>query len=72
MEIKKDLSFLKSHIPRPNIYENIEQLSYGELLTAISNVKLNLSKITDKKIYEHQSNYYRLLVNELDKRQNSI
>lgn len=65
-------SYIKSNIPRSYIYENIEQLSYGELITAISNIKNNLSKINDRELYKHQSNYYKLLVKELDKRQINI
>lgn len=65
-------AYIKSNIPRSCIYENIEQLSYGELITAISNIKYNLSKTNDKELYKHQSNYYKLLVKELDKRQTSI
>lgn len=67
---------LKTHKIRPIIYENIEQLSYGELLTAINNIKKQLLEIDNKDdnkdLYNHQSNYYNLLVAELDKRQTFI
>ena len=52
----------------PQIYENIEQLTYGELLTAINNIK--------EKLYQEGINvehadmqYYIALITELDKRQ---
>lgn len=63
---------LNTHSIRPNIYENIEQLSYGELLVAINNIKKQLSEIDDADLYQHQSNYYNLLVAELDKRHTCI
>lgn len=52
----------------PQVYENLEQLTYGELLTAIDNIR--------EKIYEQgidvqneDMSYYIALMKELDKRQ---
>ncbi len=52
----------------PIVYENIEQLTYSELLNAISNIK--------KRLYEQGINidkadfqYYIALAKEIDKRQ---
>ena len=49
---------------KPIVYQNVEGLSYGELLIAISNIK--------NVIREYTSDYYKLLVAELDKRQKEI
>ena len=57
---------------KPIVYQNVEGLSYGELLTAISNIKNVMNNTEDKDIREYTSDYYKLLVAELDKRQKEI
>lgn len=52
----------------PQIYENIEQLTYSELLNAISNIKnklYNQGVDVDKADFQ----YYIALVQEMDARQ---
>jgi hypothetical protein len=52
----------------PQVYENLEQLTYGELLTALDNIREKLySQGVDT---EHADMmYYIALMQELDKRQ---
>ena len=52
----------------PQVYENLEQLTYGELLTALDNIREKLySQGIDT---EHADMmYYIALMQELDKRQ---
>lgn len=57
---------------RPIVYQNVTELSYGELLEAISNIKNVMNNTADKDIKEYTSDYYKLLVEELDKRQKEI
>ena len=54
-------------------YKNLEELSYGELVTALENIK---NKIMNSDVLEEKgvvsasdANYYNALVAELDKRQ---
>ena len=56
-----------------NTYKNLEELSYGELVTALENIK---NKIMNSDVLEEKgvvstsdANYYNALVAELDKRQ---
>jgi hypothetical protein len=66
-DIKQDVIKMTSQV-----YENLETLTYRELLTAINNIK--------EKIYSNQTidfelidmQYYIALVQELDKRQKEI
>jgi len=53
---------------RPNIYENLEKLSYGEIITAINNIKSKLNETQDKELHENMNNYYLALNQELDRR----
>ena len=55
----------------PQVYENLQQLTYGELLSAIDNIR--------EKIYgqgvdipNEDISYYIALMQELDKRQKEI
>ncbi len=56
----------------PQVYENLQQLTYGELLSAINNIK--------NKIYNHNQppqsypewDYYKCLIQELDNRQKDL
>ncbi len=52
----------------PQVYENLEQLTYGELLTAIDNIR---EKIYEQRIdvQNEDMSYYIALMQELDKRQ---
>ena len=52
----------------PQVYENLEQLTYGELLIAIENIK---DKLYQEGInVEHADmQYYIALIRELDNRQ---
>ena len=52
----------------PQVYENIEQLTYGELLTAINNIKTKLYGEINQE-YHADFEYYIALLRELDKRQ---
>jgi hypothetical protein len=53
---------------RPEIYENLEKLTYGELTAAIANIKKNLAQADDKALCEEMDNYYLALNQELDRR----
>ena len=54
---------------RAKIYKNVKELSYGELLKAISNIKANMNNASDTTLPDYDSEYYKLLVEELDRRQ---
>lgn len=54
---------------RPVVYQNVKELSYRELLEAISNIKNVMNNSTDPAIVDYPSDYYQLLVEELDNRQ---
>jgi hypothetical protein len=54
---------------RPIVYQNVKELSYRELLESISNIKNVMNNSTDPTIVEYSSDYYQLLVKELDNRQ---
>lgn len=54
---------------RAEIYKNVEELSYGELLKAISNIKENIASVSDTSMSNYDSEYYKTLVKELDNRQ---
>ena len=53
----------------PQVYENIEQLTYGELLEAINNIKNQIYNQDQPPQYYAEWNYYKALMQELDKRQ---
>lgn len=54
---------------RAPIIENIEQLSYPDLLNAIENIKNKLKDTTpDDEMYDKMNGYYAKLVEEFDKR----
>ena len=59
---------------RPTIYKNVKELTYGELIEAISNIKeVMMNNTDDKSIKElSSSEYYKLLVAELDSRQREV
>lgn len=57
---------------RPIVYQNVKELSYRELLEAISNIKNVMNNTDDKNIKEYTSDYYKLLVEELDNRQKEV
>ena len=52
---------------RPEIYKNVKELTYGELLDLISNIKEKMDN--NKELAEYPSEYYELLVDELSNRQ---
>ena len=52
----------------PQVYENLEQLTYGELLNAIDRVREKLYDQGTELVFEDMS-YYVALMQELDKRQ---
>lgn len=52
----------------PQVYENLEQLTYGELLFAIDNIREKLYEQGAEAQYEDMT-YYIALMQELDKRQ---
>lgn len=54
---------------RATIYKNVKELSYGELLRAISNIKENINSTSDTTLSDYDSEYYKMLVEELDNRQ---
>lgn len=54
---------------RAKIYKNVKELSYGELLRAISNIKENMNSTSDTTLLDYDSEYYKMLVEELDNRQ---
>jgi len=53
---------------KPIIYENLKELSYGELLQAISNIKDKMQDNLDETLPDEYNNYYTALVTELDNR----
>lgn len=53
----------------PQVYENIEQLTYGELIEAISNIKEKIYNQDNPPQFYAEWNYYIALMQELDKRQ---
>ena len=56
----------------PQTYKNVTELSYGELLSALSRLKSNMSNIDMDNPKNPDNNYYKALVTELDKRQKDI
>ena len=54
---------------RAEIYKNVKELSYGELLRAISNIKQNMANASDEDLSDYDSSYYKMLVEELDNKQ---
>jgi hypothetical protein len=52
----------------PQVYENLEQLTYGELLTAIENIKEKMYQ-AGVKVEHADMQYYIALMQELDNRQ---
>lgn len=55
----------------PQVYENLQQLTYGELLSAIDRIREKLyEQGVDVKHADMQ--YYIALIQELDKRQKEI
>lgn len=54
---------------RENIYKNVKEMTYRELLEAISNIKDKMNNVTDQSLIERHSDYYNMLVQELDNRQ---
>ena len=54
---------------RAEIYKNVKELSYGELLRAISNIKQNMANASDEDLPDYDSAYYKMLVEELDNKQ---
>lgn len=54
---------------RPIVYKNVKELTYGELLRAISNIKENMNNVSDTTLSDYDSEYYKMLVEELDNRQ---
>ena len=55
----------------PQVYENLQQLSYGELLSAIDRIREKLyEQVVDVEHTDMQ--YYIALIQELDKRQKEI
>lgn len=59
---------------RPTIYKNVKELTYSELIEAISNIKeVMMNNTDDESIKElSSSEYYKLLVAELDSRQREV
>ena len=58
----------KEKIMTPQVYENLKELNYGELLSAIDKVREKLyEEGTD--IEDADMQYYTALMQELDKRQ---
>ena len=53
---------------KPIVYENLKELSYGELLQAISNIKDKIQNNLDEKLPDKYNDYYTALVTELDNR----
>ena len=53
---------------KPIVYENLKELSYGELLQAISNIKDKMQDNLDETLPDEYNNYYTALVTELDNR----
>lgn len=41
---------------KPNVYENLEQLSYGELLQALNNIKENEKQLTAINVVNAENN----------------
>ena len=52
----------------PQVYENIKQLTYGELIEAISNIKEKIYQ-AGIKVEHADMQYYIALMQELDNRQ---
>ena len=52
----------------PQVYENLEQLTYGELLSAIDRIKEKLYE-QGVEVQHEDMKYYIALMQELDKRQ---
>lgn len=52
----------------PQVYENLEQLTYGELLSAIDRIREKLYK-QGAEVQHKDMTYYIALMQELDKRQ---
>ena len=52
----------------PQVYENLEQLTYGELLSAIDRIRENIYE-QGVEIQNEDMTYYIALMQELDKRQ---
>lgn len=53
----------------PQVFANIEQLTYGELLEAINNIKDKIYNQDKPPQYYAEWHYYTALMQELDKRQ---
>ena len=53
----------------PQVYSNIEQLTYRELLEAISNIKEKIYNQDNPPQFYAEWDYYIALMQELDKRQ---
>lgn len=56
---------------RADIYANLQQLSYGELLKALENIKSKMNN-SDVEPDTAQASYYNALVEEMDKRQKCV
>lgn len=56
---------------KPNIYANLEQLSYGELLSALNNIKEH-EQLSPTVLNQDVTSYKDALMMELDKRQKEI
>lgn len=52
----------------PQVYENLEQLTYGELLSAIDRIREKLYE-QSAEVQHKDMTYYIALMQELDKRQ---
>jgi len=55
-------------IMTPQVYENLEQLTYGELLSAIDRIREKLYE-QGTEVQHEDMKYYIALMQELDKRQ---
>ena len=53
----------------PQVYSNIEQLTYRELLEAISNIKEKIYNQDNPPQFYAEWDYYIALMQELDRRQ---
>ena len=53
----------------PQVYENLEQLTYGELLEAINNIKEKIYNQDNPPQFYAEWDYYKALMQELDKKQ---
>jgi hypothetical protein len=54
------------------IYQNVETLSYGELLSALERIKQKMNEDPETTPEVSSKSYYNALVAELDKRQREI